>query len=66
MSTRTAFVLLVNQFADWEAASAMAELQRTFRCNFPRPRAAREEEIAMYERLYSRGLLNQKIFPSVP
>ena len=30
MSHRTAFVLLVNQFADWEAASALAELQRTF------------------------------------
>jgi putative intracellular protease/amidase len=30
VSNRTAFIVLVNQFADWEAASAIAELQRTF------------------------------------
>ena len=30
MLPRTAFVLLTNGFADWEAASALAELRRTF------------------------------------
>jgi putative intracellular protease/amidase len=30
MAPRTAFVLLRNGFADWEAASALAELRRTF------------------------------------
>ena len=30
MPSKTAFVLLLDGYADWEAASAMAELRRTF------------------------------------
>ena len=30
MATKTAYVLLLNGYADWEPASALAELRRTF------------------------------------